>query len=438
MKFSQFNHLVAIPGTDDVALYNFRTEALMRLSPLARKLFEFACQLPEDRAEIQTWKANGFLVDDDEIESLKQELERDLLRYPQTTNKVLRLTIHVTSLCNFACPYCFQDRRSAHMAPAVQDAIVRYVENKLASGGYERMTVGWFGGEPLLAADIIERLGARLMEVAARHGAGFSSNIHTNGYLLTQDMVDLLECVNCKFALITLDGYGATHDQTRHLVDGGATFERIIENLYGIKTSMVLNVRSNLHAGNADTYDKLHALIDDIAETTGCELRCSPTRVHVSAAGAQRGDATKILDEATYERIKATTDLEKRMDTFAATRFACPAEQPDNYTIDDEGYLFMHCNEYATDQSKAYCNVLDLDATNYGLPDKKHAEFALRATLPTESEMCMKCSYLPTCFGGCLLGRLTKGADKRIRCSRKRSDADAFVLEKYEALSKVP
>ena len=429
MRFSQFNHITDIPGTGDAVLYNFRTEAMMRLGPVQRKLFGFALEMPESSGMVRAWKENGFIVEGDEIELLQRDLEEDYSRYEQGDGKVLRLTVHITSLCNFACPYCFQERRSGDMSPEVQDAIVRYVRNKLASGGYERMTVGWFGGEPLVAAGIIDGLGHRLMETAALFGAGFSSNIHTNGYLLDQKMVDLLESVTCRFCLITLDGYGAAHDATRHLLDGGATFERIIANLSSIKTRMILNVRSNLHAGNADTYDELHRLIEQIAATTGNEMRCSPTTVHKSIAGAHRGDTTKALDNKRYEQIKATTDLEKRMGTFETTRFACHAAQPDNYTIDDEGYLFMHCNEFATDQSRAYCNVLDLDESNFSLPDEKHREFSLRFTLPEESSECMSCAYLPTCYGGCLLARLSGGTHSS--CSRKRADADAFVLERY-------
>ena len=401
----------------------------MRLGRVQKKLFELALQFPPDHAMLRVWKENGFVVEGDEIEDLERTLEEGFDNYPASTDKVLRLTLHATSLCNFACPYCFQDRRTAHMSPEVQDAIVRYVEAKLASGGYERMTVGWFGGEPLLAADVIRSLGTRLMEVAAAHNAGFSSNIHTNGYLLTQETVDLLESLNCKFVLVTLDGYGKAHDKTRHLHGGVATFDRIIQNLTDIRTSMIVNVRSNLHEGNADTYDELRELIQEIARKTGNEMRCSPVPVHPCESSVKRGDTTKTLDADTYEKIKATTDLEARMSSFEPKLFACPAGQPDNYTIDDEGYLFTHCNELAVNRARAYCNVLELDETNFDLPDRTHKELALRYTLPRESKRCMDCTFLPTCYGGCLLSRFATKSE--FRCNRTKHAADAFVLDKY-------
>ena len=149
-------------------------------------------------------------------------------------------------------------------------------------------------------------------------------------------------------------------------------------------------------------------------------------------AGRERGDATSFLSNGEYYKILDTTDLEKRMSTYETTRFSCPAEQPDNYTIDDQGFLFMHCNEFAVDQSRAYANVLELDESNFRVPDERHAEFVLRWTLPTQSERCMRCSYLPTCYGGCPLGRIAGGDG--VHCTRKREDADAFVLERYREL----
>lgn len=73
-----------------------------------------------------------------------------------------------------------------------------------------------------------------------------------------------------------------------------------------------------------------------------------------------------------------------------------------------------------------------LDESSFCLPDERHTEFVLRWVLPTQSEMCMRCSYLPTCYGGCPLWRIASG--KRVRCTRKREDADAFVLERYREL----
>lgn len=107
----------------------------------------------------------------------------------------------------------------------------RFVERRLASGRYDHLGIAWFGGEPLLAPDIIDELSARFMELAERFGIGYDAMIHTNGYLLDQEMVDFLEARNVRTAIVPIDGMGEAHDATRHLVGGGPTFDVIMGNL---------------------------------------------------------------------------------------------------------------------------------------------------------------------------------------------------------------
>ena len=423
---SRYNYVVAIPGSDDCLVYNFNTGALLRLNRAQKVLFDLSPHLSQDHPVVKRWRELGFLSDRDELEDLKDQVRKRYDDYADRTDKVLRLTLHVTSLCNFACPYCFQARRSGHMSQEVQDQVVRFTEAKLEQGGYERMTVDWFGGEPLLAADIIDDLGHRLMDVAARHGAGFSSNIHTNAYLLDQAMVDLLEGVNCRFAIVTLDGYGPDHDKTRHLHDGGATFERIMGNLSTIKTSMVLNIRSNLHEGNHASYGKLKETIEALAERTGNEMRCSPAPVHTSDAGRERGDSTRLVASDEFYRVLDTTDLEERSNTYVPKLFNCHVVQLDNYLVDDEGYLFPHCNELAASRDFAYGNILDLDVRNVAMLDQLHRERCLEHVLPTEDQECMECALLTVCYGGCLMARLSGGRS----CMRNPDRIDAYLLKK--------
>ena len=423
---SRYNYTVAIPGSNECLVYNFNTGAMLRLDRAQKLLFDLSPQFSQGHPVVKRWHELGFLSDCDELEVLKDQVRKRYSDYAARTDKVLRLTLHVTSLCNFACPYCFQARRSGHMAQEVQDQVVRLTKAKLEQGGYERMTVDWFGGEPLLAAGIIDDLGHRLMDVAARHGVGFSSNIHTNAYLLDQAMVDLLEGVNCRFAIVTLDGYGPDHDKTRHLRDGGATFERIVGNLSSIKTSMVLNIRSNLHAGNYESYKRLQAVIGAIAKSTGNEMRCSPTLVHTSAAGLQRGDPTSHLPSDEYYKILDTTDLEKRSNTYTPKLFNCHVVQLDNYLVDDEGYLFPHCNELAANRNFVYGNILDLDEDGLDRLDQLHMAKCLEYVLPTKDEECMQCELLTVCYGGCLLARLSGGRS----CTKSPERIDAYLLKK--------
>ena len=70
----------------------------------------------------------------------------------------MELTVCPTLACNFACPYCFQGhgRTYESMSREVRDEVVSLAERMLDASGASRLRVTWFGGEPLLAPDVIE------------------------------------------------------------------------------------------------------------------------------------------------------------------------------------------------------------------------------------------------------------------------------------------
>lgn len=68
------------------------------------------------------------------------------------------ITICPTLACNFECPYCFEDRGRGKMAPEIQDDIVRLAERMLDASKAKKLAITWFGGEPLMATDVIEAL----------------------------------------------------------------------------------------------------------------------------------------------------------------------------------------------------------------------------------------------------------------------------------------
>ena len=69
------------------------------------------------------------------------------------------------------------------MSVTVQDNIIEFVKKNIYR--YKDMRVEWFGGEPLLCMDIIEKLSASFIEICRKAHKGYSAGITTNGYLLS-------------------------------------------------------------------------------------------------------------------------------------------------------------------------------------------------------------------------------------------------------------
>ena len=92
-------------------------------------------------------------------------------------------------------------------------------------------SVTWYGGEPLLAMDVIERLSKEFIEICDKNEIYYSASIITNGYLLTPAIAKKLIDLKIEFMQITIDGSKETHDKRRILANGKGTFDKIISNL---------------------------------------------------------------------------------------------------------------------------------------------------------------------------------------------------------------
>ena len=114
--------------------------------------------LSED--EILVLKKNMILVDDDTNIYHSIKLQRLISRLD--TN-YLTLTIAPTTACNFKCIYCYE----SGLAPLFANVQSNLLEDTISfvklfkNTKYLRVT--WYGGEPLLQFEYIERLSHRLM-----------------------------------------------------------------------------------------------------------------------------------------------------------------------------------------------------------------------------------------------------------------------------------
>lgn len=433
-KHSQFNHLAQLTGEDAWALVNFAHGTVARLNAVQKAVFDVAPTIRPDVPLMREWLRQGFVVDGafDEVAALRERVNRHREGFASGASKrSLEIVVCVTSACNFACPYCFQDRRGGHMAPEVRAALVRFVERRLESGRHDHLGVAWFGGEPLLAPDVIDELSAAFMGLAERFGVGYSAMIHTNGYLLDQDMVDFLEARRVDTAIVPIDGMREAHDATRHLRGGGPTFDRIMSNLRTIRTSMFVNVRNNLHAGSLERFGELCEMVDGIARENGTNIRCSPSRVKPTAAGRARGDTTPTITEEQYERTLARTGLPAKLQAFKPILAPCPAALANEVHVDELGYLYPHCSFYSVDPACAVGNLLDEDG---GGPDAWITTLSDRAgtlCFPDDQPKCLDCKFLPCCLGGCPVQRLQTGEPE---CPSALFDPDAYAIDRLRSV----
>lgn len=161
-----------------------------------------------------------------------QELD-ERRRVEEVLHKERTYGFHIIALphedCNFRCVYCYESFLRGQMKPEVVEGLKKLVEKK--AGEVNALTVGWFGGEPCLARDIIYDLSESFMASCERNGIPYRSNMTTNGYFLSEDVVTRLLACKVGHFQVTVDGSQHDHDNVRKLRGGQGTYHKIFANL---------------------------------------------------------------------------------------------------------------------------------------------------------------------------------------------------------------
>ncbi|MEW5925365.1 MAG: radical SAM protein, partial [Candidatus Zixiibacteriota bacterium] len=251
MKPSRYN-LFVNSENGSILLFNSATAALAEIESDKIKLVEqllYGTIPPQTEEQKQIYNyliEGGFLVEDDpdEIAALKEECAR--MRYDKST---FLLTIAPTLACNFRCDYCFESHRGGRMTEDTEKALLRFFDSRVREA--EKFYITWFGGEPTLCIDSIERLQAGFGEMAHKYNTQIQpSAIITNGYLLNRTNALRLKDAGVPAAQVTLDGPPRIHDARRKLPGGEGTFDRIVENLGEASDIMGITVRINVDRNN--------------------------------------------------------------------------------------------------------------------------------------------------------------------------------------------
>lgn len=229
MKYIKSNYTYVLESDKNILVYNSINK---NIALITKEKFLSA---------IQQQKGTLFdhIVDDGFwVTEQRYTQESAIARLNQLNNifkNELSLTILPTLQCNFRCEYCYEDFKNDFITEECQQNIIKYVRKYIRE--YTLLKVDWFGGEPLLAIKNIEFLSQNFIRLCKQAKKPYIASITTNGYLLTIDVFKKLLANHVRTFQITLDGLPETHNSKRHLVNGGETFSKILENLRAISHS---------------------------------------------------------------------------------------------------------------------------------------------------------------------------------------------------------
>ena len=178
---SRYNISAKVPETGKTVIVNLLTGSCAEYSPLELFLMSALDEISENHPIIGLLARRGAICNFDELAAIEADGHIGV----EMTNHI-GLIICPTMGCNFDCPYCFEDHFAGKMSAEVQDDVIALAGRLIDAFAPKHIRVTWFGGEPLLAPEVIESLSQRLIALADERGVEYDAGIISNGYLLNQ------------------------------------------------------------------------------------------------------------------------------------------------------------------------------------------------------------------------------------------------------------
>ncbi len=413
-------------------IYNSLSGAFVQLwdadAELVADLKEHSRQVIEPRGVLAALTSQGILV-----RTTSDELRRATLLHESRFRQrdQLHLILMPTEQCNFRCVYCYEEFKLGRMPADVIDSIVNLVQCRAADLRY--VSVNWFGGEPLIAADIVEGLSRRLIALCDEAGIEYSAGMTTNGYLLNREKAEMCRTARISDFQVTLDGVPESHNRQRLLAGGGETFDTILDNLRLLRDradEFRVNVRVNFApAGVVRIPEFLRSLADEFGGDPRFRVLFRP----VGRWGGENDHNVSICDRSAGEdheieftklAAEAGFHLEAWRDALKPFGSSCYAADPRSFVIGSDGTVYKCTVAFQDPRNRigkiALDGSLNIDEDLHSLWTSSGEEV---------DQDCQQCGFRPACQGNhCPLERLNNDGQKTCPSVKRNMETYLPVL----------
>lgn len=392
---------------------------------------------------IDQLKANGILIHNNINENIRLEAKQ----YSEIFDNKLTLTILPTGNCNFKCPYCFETPQSfprTTMTFESQKSIVNFVQKNIHN--YRSLHISWFGGEPLLTPEIIKYLSESFIKICEMHHITYSADITTNGFLLKEDTLDMLNKLKVYDYMITIDGLKEQHDRRRFQSNGKGSYDQIIENILYFKKQKKYKfanivIRVNMSMGFLEKMDEfLEFLSNNFLDDNRFQFLFVPV---VKFSGSHFSDKEIYSDHNKLFFQLYKNDNYKKYLCSKGEKFSliippkkCPSALKNTYVITPDLNVYKCNAHYDFKKNKiGFINkngVLNID-------ESIHEQWFLTNRL-LDKQLCNNdnCSYAPCCpniDSGCPVSYL-KAEPEKFECPMTNSKSKKEIEESILYMAK--
>ena len=168
------------------------------------------------------------------------------------------ISIHVSNKCNLSCMYCFREENGESLNIKNCKTFIREVvkSNENAS----KYVVDLSGsGEPLLSIDLIIEISSFCRELSNSIFREITVILATNGTLLTEEIVDILQKNGVIFG-VSIDAGKGSRNINRLDSIGNGTYKKVMRNVKRIKEKGFLGAAYTLTAQTKDLVSDIKSL----------------------------------------------------------------------------------------------------------------------------------------------------------------------------------
>lgn len=265
------------------------------------ELVEAAEAIKEQFADLQEC---GYLAPK-RVERIEHPATSQVENY--LTRGMGKLTLQVTQNCNLRCKYCIYSENSNLRQRSHSSNYMTVETAKKAIDFYSQhskdvrlASIGFYGGEPLLAYPLIVEAVHYAEKVFKGKEILFA--ITTNATLLTEEIMDFL--LDHHFIIVlSIDGPKRVQNKNRVFGDGSGSYDIVMRNIndaYDRDVKKLSGTSINMVIDSTQRYDELLTLFDEPALKN---VQCN--YYYVDKDGEMQPPSTEYITELGYDKFRS-------------------------------------------------------------------------------------------------------------------------------------
>lgn len=357
--------------------------------------------------------------------------------------------IFPTFSCNLSCSYCYErglDLTKKPMTEETTKSVLSFIKKATIFNKSKRLTLGFFGGEPLLKHELCNRIAKGVFEFCEERGIGYYGTLTTNGTMLTEEVVDRVGRY-ISSTQITLDGSREAHDAKRFRKDGNGTYEDLMAGAFRLLkigkhvtfrvhiSEDLLSLKElfeDLKLREFDVFTKFHLYFALTSPADIC-VKYHQSDLFLESWELSQELILRAQAMAIKAGLRSCLDINKPFEE--KINRSCGYLNKGVYMIDPDGDIY-HCPVF-TGQKEYSLGSIGKD----GEVNWTHTYHDLTTRDPGAIPGCNSCPILPLCNGGCpISAKMRNGTFSSCGCESRGyfiENVQSSILQHYHGMNRL-